>query len=229
MNLMSEHVPLPDHNTRPQLHPLDVADARSSFTRAWVLSLIGSPQALVFVGGIAWFLTDGWVAPVLAVLSTGVIAELARRHLLSEAWAHIPRRRQDLGRSVPMPYSGIEALLLPLVLTAGIVAILVGLGSYGAEVRSWGAGSAATCGLAMVAQAGWTWARRHTAEAGVELVSSLLAVPAGVVVAAATDALGGTVDVTAAASGGALVIGVWALTALIGREWSPDRGMSRRD
>lgn len=218
MNLMSEHVPLPDHNTRPQLHPLDVADARPSFTCAWVLSLIGSPQSLVFVGGVAWLLTDGWVAPVLAVLSTGVIAELARRHFLSEAWAHIPRRRQDLRRGVPMPHSGIEALWLPLVLAAGIVAILVGLSSYGAPVRSWGAGSAAACGLAVVVQAGWTWARRHTAEAGVELASSLLAVTLGVVVAAITDALGGPVDVAAAASGGALVIGVWALTALLGRK-----------
>ena len=34
----------------------------------------------------------------LAVLSTGICAELARRHHLTEAWAHIPRRRQDRGR-----------------------------------------------------------------------------------------------------------------------------------
>lgn len=174
MSTMSERVSLPDPSTQRLLHPVDVAQARPAYVRGWVTSVLASAEVLTLVAAAAWLLSDSWIAPTLAVLSTGVVAELARRHRMSEAWAHIPRKRQDLARDTPAPYSLVDAVVRPAAMAAGVALVLTGLADHGAGVRSWALGSAAGVGLALVAVPLLRWVRTRSStaalEAGVALV-----------------------------------------------------------
>ena len=132
MSTMSERVSLPDPSARRLLHPTDVAQAHPTYVHGWAMSILAAPEILTLVAALAWVLSGSWIAPTLAVLSTGVVAELARRHLMSEAWAHIPRKRQDRPRDTPAPYALIEAVIRP--------AAMVGGRGAGAEIRGGDAG-----------------------------------------------------------------------------------------
>lgn len=186
MSTMSERVSLPDPSTQHLLHPADVAQARPAYLRGWVMSVLASPELLTLVAAVAWILAGSWVAPTLAVVSTGVVAELARRHLINEAWAHIPRKRQDRTRGTPAPYAVVEAVVRPAAMVAGVALVLTGLTGHEAGVGSWALGSAIGVGLALVAVPLVRWARERAASAALETAAGVACVAAAS--AAAPDA-----------------------------------------
>lgn len=77
---LHEPVALPDSSVQAMVHPLDVAEGRGVYRRAWLMSVAGSAHVLVLLGASAWALTGHYLAPALAVVSTGAIAEVVRRH-----------------------------------------------------------------------------------------------------------------------------------------------------
>lgn len=174
MSAMSERVSLPDPSAQRLLHPADVAQAHPAYVRGWVMSVLAAPEVLTLVAALAWVLSGSWITAALAVLSTGVVAELARRHLMSEAWAHIPRKRQDRTRDTPAPYALVEAVIRPAAMAAGVVLVLIGLTDHAAGVRSWALGSAAGVGLALVGVPLLRWVRARSSTAALETAAALV-------------------------------------------------------
>ncbi len=181
MHTMHEHVNLPHEETQPLVHPLDLHEARGPYRTAEVLGLLASPEFLMLIAGVAWWLTDGYLAPVLAVLSTGVCVEIARRHHLNEAWANIPRRRQDHGRPDPAAWAAAQVLLRSAFFVGGLLAVLAGMraGHYSDGVRDYALGSVAALLVLMVGSAA------RQARASRVVAAACAAAPSGIGVAAA--------------------------------------------
>ncbi|NPC44151.1 hypothetical protein [Nocardioides sp. zg-1230] len=180
---MSERVSLPDPRAQRLLHPADVAQAHPAYVRGWAMSVLAAPEVLTLVGSLAWVLSGSWVAPTLAVLTTGVVAEMARRHLMGEAWAHIPRKRQDRTPDTPAPYALVEAIIRPAAMAAGVMLVLAGLTNHGAGVRSLAFGSAAGVVLALMGVPLMRWLRTRSSCAALEASAGLACVIAGIGVA----------------------------------------------
>lgn len=211
MSTMSERVSLPDPEARPLLHPTDVAEARPLFLRAEAISLLATPEVLVLVAALSWILSGSWLAPTLAVLCTGILAELARRHLMIDAWAHIPRKRQGRARATPAPYALVDTVVRPASMAAGVVLVLAGLAGHDAGVRSWALGSAAGVGLALVGVPLVRWLRTRSATEGLETASGLVWVVTGSAVASWTGWVSEPLDPLTVLLGAGVLVGVHAL------------------
>ena len=223
MSTMSERVSLPDPSARRLLHPTDVAQAHPTYVRGWAMSILAAPEILTLVAALAWVLSGSWIAPTLAVLSTGVVAELARRHLMSEAWAHIPRKRQDRPRDTPAPYALIEAVIRPAAMVGGVVLVLMGLTDHDAGVRSWALGSAAGVGLALVGVSLVRWARTRSSCAALETATGLACVVAGTGVASFAGWIPEPLDPVAFLLGLGMLVMVYATWLGSRRMRSPGR------
>lgn len=185
VDTMRERVTLPDSDSGRLVHPMEVPEARGAYRTALALSLMGSAEVLVLIAAVAWAATDSYVAPTLALLSTGVIAELARRHHHTEAWAYIPRRRQDATRPDPWRWELLRALTLPGSFVAGVVIVLVNMAELGVDagVKAWSIGSAAGLGVALVlASAVSMRSRRGSITGRISLAAALLSVLLGALV-----------------------------------------------
>ena len=181
MNTLHERVTLPDTESQPLVHPLDVVEGRRAYQQAWLMSTLGSAQFLVLVGAISWLATRSYVAPAVAVLSTGILAEVARRHLAAEAWSHIPRSRQDQKRSDPSRLSQARTVIETARLVAGVVLVLAGLAQQGYDsgIRAYSLGAAAGLGTAMIAMACTNWWIRRSTSAAFEMSCVVMCVAAG--------------------------------------------------
>lgn len=98
------------------LHPLEIPRARLFFLGAAVLGVLTSPSAIVAMMLGLWAVSNNPVTPVIgAVLGLIAMAYVERRYR-SDAWAYIPRRRQDRGRDEPDLWVAVglsvEAILL---------------------------------------------------------------------------------------------------------------------
>jgi hypothetical protein len=197
------------------VHPTDLAEARRRYRRAWAISLVGSAQCLFLLGAFVWAVSDNVVAPALAVLSTGIVAEAVRRFELREAWAYIPRRRQDAARPDPLRWSAVRAGVQSASLIGGLVLMLGALAErgYGGDVRAYALGTAAAIAVVMVGTAGWNWRRTRTRSALFELVADSVSV----VVGAALLWVLGWIPVSPALStvltGAVVLLGVYAVWA----------------
>lgn len=215
MDTMRERVALPDPESQRLVHPLDLAEARGSYRTAWLLSLVGSAEFLVLLAALAWAATAGYFAPVAAVVGTGLVAEVARRHHLSQAWAHVPRRRQDTDRPDPWGWEVVRALTMPLSMVAGVVLGLATMSHQRLDegVRAWSVGAALGLGAALVLARAASWWSHRTAAAGVAAVCALVTVLAGAVAAWA----GGWAP--AGADPLTVVLGALVLLAAYGAWW----------
>jgi hypothetical protein len=189
------------------------------------MSVVGSAQVLVLLGALVWTLTGHYAAPALAVVSTGVIAEVVRRHHLTGAWAFIPRRRQDRHRPDPTTWSLLRAAVLSLSMVAGVVLILAGFAERAHEsgIRSYSVGAAAGVAVTMLAAAAWEWWHSRGRTAGLEACLVALTVAVGVATVVAAGLIPRSLDLLAAALGG-LILGV--IQAVWG--WTSSRAQRRR-
>lgn len=197
MSEMREQIPLPGPEHRPTLHPVEVPQARASFRRAWLFSLAGSAQVLTCVAAAVWASTGRAYAPALALVSTGVVAELARRHHAEEAWAHIPRRRRDTTAPLPPRWARAGELVRSLAMVLAVVLVLGGLAEHGYDpaIRSFATGTAAAVGMLVVIEAARSEAVMITGAC----------VLAGVATVGAMGWVGTALDVVVAAWGGGLL------------------------
>lgn len=63
------------------------------------------------------------MTPILAAGTLLVFAILARRYFEAEAWAYIPRKRQDHDRRTPAAWSAVKGAIAAFALLAGLVLV----------------------------------------------------------------------------------------------------------
>jgi hypothetical protein len=104
MNDMDEIVALPDPETQPLVHPLDLPEARALFRNGWLVGAVTSLPVAALIAGIVAYAGRNAIGPILVFLALVGFGTLARRWYTDRAWDYIPRKRQDRDR--PLPRSG---------------------------------------------------------------------------------------------------------------------------
>ncbi|TQN31641.1 hypothetical protein FHX37_1557 [Haloactinospora alba] len=180
---LTELVDLPDADTQPLVHPLDVHAARRPFLRAQLVAALTSPPVGLCLAGITWFAAQNFVAPLLAGSAVVGFGTLAAHVFREQAWAFIPRKRQDRRRALPLAWELGSTLVLAAVLAVALALVVVRLAQpdISVEVRQFTFGMAAVAGLLMASEILVRLARRQGRRA-------LLTVPGVLVVAGSLTA-----------------------------------------
>lgn len=108
MNPVPELVDLPDPATRPLVHPLDLAGARRPYAISLSIAELTGPLAVLVLGLAVWSVAH---PPAIAILVAGIVWAAgygATRWYRREAWAYIPRKRQDRGRALPWRWDAVR-------------------------------------------------------------------------------------------------------------------------
>jgi|GEM_PF-2007518 len=158
MKTVRETVALPDATVQPLVHPLDLDDARKPFAASWWLSILAMPTVVFFFAALLWTVSNNYVTPIVVPVVTAVCMGLLAAHLRKEAWAYIPRKRQDSQRRLPARWSLTRSAISTASLLGGLVLLtiwLVGL-DVDTGVLGYVIGSAAGIVILMVAGLLWT-------------------------------------------------------------------------
>jgi len=181
---MHEVVNLPDEAEQPLVHPFDLPKARADFRRAWLVEAFASPPVGIMVAGIIAVVSQNYLASLIAGATVVGFGALAGAFFRREAWDHIPRRRQDRGRPLPLAWDLGSAVIRAAVLALAILLIAVRLGrsEVPGDVREFTFGMSAAVVVLQLAEIGWMLVTLSTQR------SVLLKVPAVVAVAATLTA-----------------------------------------
>jgi len=131
---VSELVDLPDPAVQPLVHPLDLPEAARLFRASWWAGALASPAAGLGVATIVGFASRSWVVALIAGTAVAGSGMLASRFQAEQAWAFVPRRRQDRDRAVPLRWQLGAGLALAAVLSAA--ALLAAMRLAQADVPS---------------------------------------------------------------------------------------------
>ncbi len=178
-----EVVNLPDEAEQPLVHPLDLPEARADFQRALLVEVFASPPVGLMVAGIIAVVSGNYVATLIAGATLIGFGALASAFFRREAWAYIPRRRQDRERAIPLAWELGAAMVRGTVLALAILLIALRLGrsDVTGDVREFTFGMSVAVVALMLAEIGWMVGRSR-------LRTALLKVPAVVAVAASLAA-----------------------------------------
>jgi hypothetical protein len=121
MSSLTEIVDLPDPAVQPLVHPLDLPEARKHFRRSWLIDSATGPGVAACLAALVWFAGNNFVAPVIAGAAVLVFGRLASGYSAREAWAFIPRKRQDRERLLPWTWRLGSGLTLAVLLAAALV------------------------------------------------------------------------------------------------------------
>ncbi|GAA3915818.1 hypothetical protein [Actinoplanes auranticolor] len=152
---MEELVDLPDPETQPLVHPLDLPAARTDFRNGWLVGAATSLPVAALVAGIIAYLTRSVVAPIVVFLALSIFGALASRFAINRAWDHIPRKRQDRERPLPRSWDLGAAAILALALGVALLLVVYRLDDADVplDVRSFTFGMSAVAALLVVADA----------------------------------------------------------------------------
>jgi hypothetical protein len=153
--VMEELVDLPDPETQPLVHPLDLPEARTEFRIGRLIASATSLPVAALVAGIIAYLGGGVIGPIVAFLALTVFGTLAGRWFTARAWDFIPRKRQDRERALPPSWELGAAAILALALGAALLLIVFRLddADVPVDVRSFTFGMCAVAALLVVADA----------------------------------------------------------------------------
>lgn len=184
MNEITELVDLPDPAVQPLVHPLDLPGARRPFLVSWLIGTLTSPAVGLCIAAIIWFGSQSYVVPLIAgaaIIGLGAVASGVFR---DQAWAFIPRKRQDRQRPLPLAWELGSALLLAALLALALLLVVFRLGQpdVAANVREFTFGMAAGVCLLVTAD----FLRRLRSHRGSELRRALFTLPAVVAVIGCT-------------------------------------------
>jgi hypothetical protein len=145
MSEMEELVRLPDPLVQPLVHPVDLPETRGNYRFGWLVGVLAAPAVGLAVGVLAWRLGAGYVIPVVAGLSLVVIGAWVRRARMDDAWAHIPRRRQDRERVLPRTWELADGIVsaVAIIVAAALAAPALVTPDIPAGVREFVLGAAA--------------------------------------------------------------------------------------
>jgi hypothetical protein len=153
MNNISELVDLPDPATHPLVHPLDLSQARPPFRTSWLIGVLTSPPVGALAAVIIWFASHNYLVPLIAGAAIVGFGQFASRVFRDQAWAFIPRKRQDRQRPLPVMWELGAGLALAGVLAAALLLVAFRLDQpdVSVEVREFTFGMSAAAGLLVVA------------------------------------------------------------------------------
>lgn len=118
---VTEIVDLPDPAVQPLVHPLDLPEARKHFRRSWLIDSATGPGAAACLAALVWFASNSYVVPLIAGFAVLGFGRLACEYSAREAWAFIPRKRQDRTRLLPWTWRLGSGLALAVLLAAALV------------------------------------------------------------------------------------------------------------
>lgn len=158
MKTIHEAADLPDPAIRPLVHPLDLPQARKPFATAWWLSVLTTPTVFFGMAAVLWAISNNYVTPIVVPIIVVVAAVFARKYYLSEAWAYIPRKRQDHSRRMPTSWSVLKSALSALIFLFGLIALIQWFvnQSLPSAVSAYSVGMGAGLVLIMVINLVWT-------------------------------------------------------------------------
>jgi hypothetical protein len=177
-----EEVELPDPETQPLVHPLDLPEARVQFRNAWLIGACTSLPVATLVAAILAYVGRTAVGPIIAFVALVVFGTLATRWSTARAWDYIPRKRQDRDRPLPALWDIASSGILALVFGVALLLIVFRLerDDVPLDVRAFTFGMCVVAAVLVVADVVFGLirsARRRRALAGL---------PGALVVAAAT-------------------------------------------
>jgi MFS family permease len=123
MDDIVEMVDLPDPGVQQLVHPLDLPEARTTFRNGWIIGLLTGPVVGVALGAVAWWTSGSYVIAVIAGLVLVVAGTYAGRVQREEAWAFIPRKRQDRERILPAAWELIQGIVIGSSLAVTILIV----------------------------------------------------------------------------------------------------------
>ncbi|WP_433618862.1 hypothetical protein ACQP2P_22410 [Dactylosporangium sp. CA-139114] len=181
-----ELVALPDESVHPLVHPLDVPEARRPFFLSWLISVLAGPATVASLVVVFWFVAeDRYIGPPVGIF-VALAGWAAATWFEREAWAYIPRKRQDRARQLPLSWD----LTRWLVIAASAGAALTLLGrrllepSVPQSVSAYVVGACA--GIVVVIVAEFLWRLAMAIAGRGRLRAALLHLPGLAVVAAVT-------------------------------------------
>lgn len=206
------------------LHPLDVDEARGYYLVAALLRWFVSPSVLTAMMLFLWVVSDNSWTPVVGPLVGLTLTAYVERRFRTDAWAYIPRRRQDAGRDEPIVLAGITRGA-EVSFVAGAVTVFVssaGVRGVPTVAGSVALGAMAGLALAIVATLYWDhsaprdhrFAPSPTIVTDLASVATLLLLAWGMLVLSARIAI----DLTGMMFGFAVIAGaltVWLLLRLV--------------
>lgn len=220
MNDMTEQVALPTVAAQPLVHPLDVPAARAAWRRGWLIDVFTNPGVAASLGVAVGLLSGNVLVGVAAAAITVALGRVAARAAWSDAWAHIPRRRQDRARRLPASWRLAASGFLGVALAMAAALTLMRLAqpdvSVGVRAFVLGSGGAAVVLVVLdwlsgavhrgpaPARRAWTDAPAVGSVVAVALVAPLL-IGDGVSSGHGVTALWGVLTMVAAAGIGLLV------------------------
>ena len=146
---LTELVELPDPATQPLVHPLDLPQARRPFCIAWLIGALTSPPMGALAAVVIWFASHNYLVPLLAGAAIIGFGQLASGVYEEQAWAFIPRKRQDRQRPLPLSWELGSGLALAVVLALALLLVTFRLDQpdVPVQVREFTFGMAAAAGL----------------------------------------------------------------------------------
>jgi hypothetical protein len=123
VNHIEELVALPDPETQPLVHPLDVPEARTLFRRGRLVGALTSLPVAALIAAVVAYAGRTPAGPIAVFLALVVFGAMARRWFIDRAWDYIPRKRQDRARALPAAWELASSAILALVL--GVALLLV--------------------------------------------------------------------------------------------------------
>lgn len=224
MSSQFDRVNLPDPTSDSLLHPLDVEEARGSYLVATLLRLCVSPSVLTAMMLFLWVVSNNTVSPAVSSLITLTVAAYTERRFRTDAWAHIPRRRQDVGRDEPTILASLARFVELALLSAAVVAFVssVGIREVPTTVSSVALGAMAGVAMAVVATLLWDRSapRDHRFAPEPSIVTNIFGALVLLVLALGVFTLAGqiTIELAEVLVGFAVIVGamtVWLLLRLV--------------
>jgi hypothetical protein len=154
MSDITELVDLPDPTIQPLVHPLDLPEARRPFRISWLLAASTNPAIGLCVAALIWFASGSYVIPVIAGAAIIGFGTLASRWFAGQAWAFIPRKRQDRARGVPAGWELISSLAFGLALAATLLLVVerMNQSDLTTDVREFTVGMSVAIGLMVLGE-----------------------------------------------------------------------------
>src|SRR6476660_3963271 len=145
MDDIVELVDLPAPSVQPLVHPLDLPEARRPFTFGWIVGILTGPAVGVALAAMVWDLSGSYLVPLVAAAGLVIPGVYFGRSLREEAWAFIPRKRQDRDRVLAPIWEIAEGVVVggSIALTMVLVSTRIGDSDIPLGVRQFIVGSGA--------------------------------------------------------------------------------------
>jgi hypothetical protein len=141
------------------LHPLDIEQARGYYLVAMLLRFFVSPTVLLSAMLLLWTVSNNALTPVVGPIIGLTLVAYVERRFRTDAWAYIPRRRQDLGRDEPIGLALLVRSVEVAFLAGTVTSFVSSVGVRPVPTRVASIALGLLLGLILIAVAALLWDR----------------------------------------------------------------------